>query len=390
MGDGLAPFRIVDTYHMIFIAHYHYLTWRLRSEKKLPKLQNHNDLPTETPTTADVEAGVIEKVELSVLTEKQQARLDHHAQKYSRSHTFYRPHETETHFAFPVKLLITITVLLDFHSIFQIALGSCTWSINYHVRPQALTATILSCSIACNISAGITIAVGDRMSRKKEVIEQHFRQDLTKSAIKKVQKERKKDINAGEPVDIPRTYGIITDERVKEAEPLQDEHNQLQVVDNETELENERSRQSSCPDSPTNQSRSSTTLFSPLPPLPPNPNAVGGHANSSHSRNPSTHGLPPLPTSPPAEGGSNPLSPSHSRPHSRDSNRRRSNDSARSRSSRRRSRTSLTGGGGGGGDDDDKAEPFPSLPDTPTYQATSPTVRAYRSKKPRIAPYPGT
>ena len=26
IGDGMAPFRAVDTYHMIFIAHYHHLT----------------------------------------------------------------------------------------------------------------------------------------------------------------------------------------------------------------------------------------------------------------------------------------------------------------------------------------------------------------------------
>src|SRR5947207_5283388 len=45
LGDGLAPFRTVDTYHMIFIAHYHRLTWRLRREQSLPKLQNKNDLP---------------------------------------------------------------------------------------------------------------------------------------------------------------------------------------------------------------------------------------------------------------------------------------------------------------------------------------------------------
>lgn len=26
MGDGLAPFRMIDTYHMIFIAHYHHVS----------------------------------------------------------------------------------------------------------------------------------------------------------------------------------------------------------------------------------------------------------------------------------------------------------------------------------------------------------------------------
>merc|ERR1711939_802690 len=33
VGDGLAPFRAVDTYHMCYIAHSHHLTWRLRREK---------------------------------------------------------------------------------------------------------------------------------------------------------------------------------------------------------------------------------------------------------------------------------------------------------------------------------------------------------------------
>ncbi|KAA8575677.1 hypothetical protein EYC84_004794 [Monilinia fructicola] len=39
MGDGLAPFRAIDTYHMIYIAHYHHLTWRLRKEKALPQIR---------------------------------------------------------------------------------------------------------------------------------------------------------------------------------------------------------------------------------------------------------------------------------------------------------------------------------------------------------------
>ena len=37
MGDGLAPFRMVDTYHMCFIAHFHHKSWRLRRERALPR-----------------------------------------------------------------------------------------------------------------------------------------------------------------------------------------------------------------------------------------------------------------------------------------------------------------------------------------------------------------
>ncbi|KAI9744140.1 MAG: hypothetical protein M1818_002292 [Claussenomyces sp. TS43310] len=187
MGDGLAPFRAVDTYHMIFIAHYHHLTWRLRREKELPALENENDLPLRTEK--DVEA-IGDHEEVSVLNEKQQERLIHHQTKFSNSHTFYKPHETVTHFAFPLRLLVAVVVLLDFHSIFQIALGTCTWSISYHVRPFALTTVILCCSIACNITAGVLILVGDKKTRKKDVVERMMRQDLTEQAINKLKKRR--------------------------------------------------------------------------------------------------------------------------------------------------------------------------------------------------------
>ncbi|EOD49473.1 putative integral membrane protein [Neofusicoccum parvum UCRNP2] len=190
VGDGLAPFRAVDTYHMIFIAHYHHLTWKLRKKMELPKLQNKNDLPTEP--LPDLEAARHEKEELSVLTPEQQAKLVHHQDKFSKSHTFYKPHETETHFAFPLRLLVAIVVLLDCHSLLQISLGACTWGIDYKVRPQALTATILSCSITVNITAGILISIGDRRSRKKDVIEKMFRQELTEEAMNKIKRKHEK------------------------------------------------------------------------------------------------------------------------------------------------------------------------------------------------------
>jgi len=201
VGDGLAPFRAVDTYHMIYIAHYHYLTWKLRRKRALPELQDHNDLPTRqfvsieadrASVLNDLEQAWDERDEDPVLAEKQQEKFEHHSLKFAKSHTYYRPHETRTHHAFPVKLLIAVTILLDFHSIFQICLGGVTWGINYKVRPAALTAVILSCSICCNIAAGITISIGDRMTRKKKIIEQEFRQNLTEEAIGHVKKKKEK------------------------------------------------------------------------------------------------------------------------------------------------------------------------------------------------------
>ena len=41
----MAPFRAVDTYHMIFIVRYHRLTLKLRKRSGLPKLTDKNDLP---------------------------------------------------------------------------------------------------------------------------------------------------------------------------------------------------------------------------------------------------------------------------------------------------------------------------------------------------------
>ena len=195
MGDGLPPFRAVDTYHMIFIAYYGHLTWKIREKRALPRLKNKNDFPARREIDVDVEYGDTpkdEEFEFSVLNRLQQLRLIHHQTKFARSHTFYKPHETFTHYAFPLKLLIAIVVVLDFHSIFQITLGACTWGIDYHVRPFALTTVILCISITCNITGGVLIMIGDRLTRKKDVVERLFRQQLTQEAMKKMEKKKKK------------------------------------------------------------------------------------------------------------------------------------------------------------------------------------------------------
>lgn len=198
MGDGLAPFRCVDTYHMIFIAHYHHLTWRLRKEQALPKLANKNDLPAVQPEELEAQFetqdDVDGKAEFSVLKPYQVKKLAHHQKKFARSHSFYKPHETSTHHAFPLRLLVAIVVLLDCHSCLQISLGACTWAINYKVRPFALTTVILCCSITCNITAGVLISIGDHKTRKKDVKERMFRQELTAEAMKKMNKKAKKEL----------------------------------------------------------------------------------------------------------------------------------------------------------------------------------------------------
>jgi hypothetical protein len=191
MGDGLAPFRAWDTYNMVFIVHYHHKTWKLRKKEALPKLENKNDLPTQREEEVGLEES--KRGIYNVLTEKEQTTLQKHIDRYEKSHTFYKPHETSTHYAFPIAYLIAIQTLLDCHSLLQISLGSVTWGISYHHRPFALTTVILCCSITSNITAGVLISVGDHKTRKKDVIERMYRQELTNEAIHKLEKRKQKE-----------------------------------------------------------------------------------------------------------------------------------------------------------------------------------------------------
>jgi len=197
VGDGLAPFRAIDTYHMIYIAHYHHLTWDRRKKDRLPELNDHNDLPSDNapvsgPRAVDPEDPE-KQWEFTVLTPKQQKKLEHHQGRFCKSHSFYKPHETETHYAFPLRLLVAIVVLLDCHSLLQISLGACTWGIYYKRSPFALTTVILICSITCNATAGLLIWLGDKRTRKTDVLERMNRQELTEEAIEHVKKKKEKE-----------------------------------------------------------------------------------------------------------------------------------------------------------------------------------------------------
>jgi hypothetical protein len=252
IGDGLAPFRAVDTYHMIYIAHYHRKTWKKREKLGLPELVDHNDLPDQRqediqPAVVDLESLIARKIprglarriapripktlarrmitrsrtndpsyEYSVLTEEQQVKLEYHERKFSKSHTFYMPHETETHYAFPLKLLVAVVVLLDCHSALQISLGACTWGIPYKSRPFALTTVILCCSITCNIMGGVLISVGDKRTRKKDVIERMMRQELTSEAIEQMENRRMKE--AEERGEVSKSVRKTLKEEREEAE----------------------------------------------------------------------------------------------------------------------------------------------------------------------------
>ncbi|PHH67437.1 hypothetical protein CDD81_49 [Ophiocordyceps australis] len=261
MGDGLAPFRAVDTYHMFFVVRYTRMMEKARAPPKEKKkrrlcfwkrskspdvrhdtessdalkprpfadaqasqqdqprgssadadsdLGNANaieqakseDNEPQTPDNADadltLEEGKLESdQDFYPLTEKQQKSFVHHQTKLAKSHSFYKPHETFTHHSFPLAYLIAIVLLLDFHSCLQISLGACTWGIDYHHRPFALTTVILCVSITANLTAGLVIMIGDRKTRKKDVMKLLNRQELTDDAIKSIEHKRKKDHKKG-------------------------------------------------------------------------------------------------------------------------------------------------------------------------------------------------
>ncbi|KAK4448703.1 hypothetical protein QBC34DRAFT_102096 [Podospora aff. communis PSN243] len=200
VGLGLAPWRAVDTWHMAYVAHYHRKTWKLRKKLLLPKLKDRNDLPTADTSgqSPDSEAGPQRQGSDSdefypVLSDKEQETLLRHQTALAKSHTFYKPHETQTHHAFPLRLLIAVVLLLDLHSVLQFALGLCTYMLPKHLRSTAATTTILCLSITTNATAGILISLGDRRTRKKDVLERLLKQDLTAEMMEKIRRDKEKE-----------------------------------------------------------------------------------------------------------------------------------------------------------------------------------------------------
>lgn len=117
----MIPWRSLDTYHMvrdsrsqnclfllaelngwqIYIAKYHRRFLELRQQKGLPDLRDENDLPLERPPPRFAEEGRVvghTPEEEHVMTAEEEATFLHHQRKFANSHTFYRPHETETHY----------------------------------------------------------------------------------------------------------------------------------------------------------------------------------------------------------------------------------------------------------------------------------------------------
>ncbi|KAM3445541.1 hypothetical protein MY3296_010184 [Beauveria thailandica] len=238
VGGGMAPFRAMDTYHLAFVVHYWRKVKKARLKKgdieavdrsessntsgasatdatnKEPSVPNQVEQAgqeqtpvsralSQQPKDSEADFEEDEEEDLYPLTPKQQKRFLHHRQKLVKSHSFYKPHETFTHYKFPLSLLIIVILLLDAHSCLQISLSSTTWGIDYHHRHPAITTTILCVSITTNIVAGLVIMRGDRKTRKKDVVQLKDRQELTCDALKKLEEKKKKRQEKQEEQDRP-------------------------------------------------------------------------------------------------------------------------------------------------------------------------------------------
>ncbi|KAI9063308.1 hypothetical protein FKP32DRAFT_1758393 [Trametes sanguinea] len=159
---GFIPFRIMDTYRICKIWHYKRKIGRLRRKAGLPELYDPDDLPDP----------VYDPNYIHVLTEEEQIDLHYQQHKFMQSQTWYRPHGTPTHRAFPIDLALWICVCNDLNSFFQCLLSGTMWGLDRFARPAWTTGTTLPAAFVAGIVAGVLIYWGGRKTRRtKEVTE---------------------------------------------------------------------------------------------------------------------------------------------------------------------------------------------------------------------------
>lgn len=167
-GVGLIPWRAIDTYRIGKIWYYKRLTRQLRRKAGLEELVDEDDLPDPAYNPDYVH----------VLTDEQQDELHYQQLKFQQSQTWYRPHATETHRAFPINTGLLICLLIDFNSIFQILLCGCMWGLNRFTRPAWTTGSLIPASFLCGIGAAIFIWRGGAKTKKTEQVEGRLREAL--------------------------------------------------------------------------------------------------------------------------------------------------------------------------------------------------------------------
>ncbi|KIJ56603.1 hypothetical protein M422DRAFT_238225 [Sphaerobolus stellatus SS14] len=164
-GIGLIPWRAIDTYRILRIWHYKRLTRRLRMRTGLPLLYDEDDLPDP----------IYDENFVHVLTDEQQRHLHYQHVEFAESQTWYIPHGTETHRAFPISTALLICLFIDGNSIAQAILCSCMWSLDRFQRPAWTTGTLIPVSFLCGIVASVLIWWGSHKTKRVEAVENRLR-----------------------------------------------------------------------------------------------------------------------------------------------------------------------------------------------------------------------
>ncbi|KIY67942.1 hypothetical protein CYLTODRAFT_422066 [Cylindrobasidium torrendii FP15055 ss-10] len=170
-GIGLIPSRVLDTYRVYWIWHYKRKTRQLRKKARLPPLFDEDDLPDP----------MYDPNYVHVLTNDEQYDLHRQQVKFQHHQTWYRPHGTATHRAFPINTALLICLLNDGNSFFQILLCACMWSMNRFQRPPWTTGTLIPASFLCGIGSAVYIARGSAKTRRTKDVAKRLREALTKS-----------------------------------------------------------------------------------------------------------------------------------------------------------------------------------------------------------------
>lgn len=192
-GIGLIPTRALDTYRICKIWHYKHKTTKLRDKAGFPQLFDIDDLPDP----------VYDPTFVHVLTEREQRDLHHQQVKFHESQTWYRPHGTVTHRAFPINTALWICLFIDGNSAFQVMLSSCMWSMNRFERPAWTTGSLIPASFLCGIISAILIWRGGQRTRRTEKIENTLRTALAKDNYDGLLHAPTINLSTNSPNDLP-------------------------------------------------------------------------------------------------------------------------------------------------------------------------------------------
>lgn len=217
-GVGLIPWRLRDTYRMVWIAYYQHLTWRLRKKQGLPRLADKNDVPSVVPARVHKKRSTHDDEDSSddestskpqltpdtVLSPHQAVHMHELQTLFAESQSWYRPHETFTHHAFSITSALFITLFNDLNSLFQCLLCGYMWgyATHYRDRPAWSTGTFMPCSFLAGIAAGVLIWKGGERSKKKREVEEKLLEAFARDVERRVEEARREaEVGRGDEVD---------------------------------------------------------------------------------------------------------------------------------------------------------------------------------------------